>query len=225
MKLKDYIADGKLAAATEIYNANFTSVEDVAALMEKIKEEEKEFNKIIYEFNTTLYNIKVGLSKIANKNKRLARFNEFKSSHIASLIKTFIENNTEDNMNAIKKEIERSNDFEVYIIDKWKPGDGERAYGLPQCECICVDYTKTFYRFDRFDIDDDIQHVEHSIKELESYLDEYIDKKNEMYDTYGVDALINLFTQFEEKHGPIKADDEWAHWRFEDYYEDDFEDY
>ena len=133
MKLKDYIADSKLAVATEIYNANFASVEDVAALMEKIKGEENEFNNIIHEFNAILYNIQISMSNLARKTKRLKKFNEFKSSYIAHLIKTFIENNTEDNMEAIKKEIERSNDFGVQIMPK-------QSYFSPSREHIHIGY-------------------------------------------------------------------------------------
>lgn len=209
MELFDYIKNKDLAVATEIYNAKFESVEDVATLMNKIAEEKIKFNDIIREFNSTLHNIKVSISRLASSQERLKRFNEFKNSHIASLIQSFIENNTDDGLNAIKKEIEKSNNFGIHIIPAWKHGDGERMYGTPFCAYFGIHHTDTYYTFSNWDIDNDIQNVKSDIEEYKADVHKWIQKKEEMYDRYGFSALTKLFSRFEEENGSLMADHNW----------------
>lgn len=222
MKLIDYMRDPNVAEATEIYNAKFNSVEDVIALQKQISEEKAEFNVIIGKLNTILYNIKVGMSKIAYDTNRQTKLEEFKDSDIGKLIQTFIENNTPENMDAIRKSIEQSNDFGVVIVPEWKPGDGERMYGVPSCAHIHVGYTNTFYRFDNWDIDNDIQNIEDDIAETESAMSEFFKEKDEMHDKYGLDVLMQAFANFEKIHGPVKADENWGEWNFIYDYDDEY---
>lgn len=223
MQLKDYIEDNDFAVATEIYNAKFNSVEDVVVLMQKIADEKAKFNDIICEFNHTLYNIKVCLSNLVYYKQRLKSFYEFKNSHIANLIEAFIANNTENGLHAIKEDIERSNDFDIHIIPKWKQGDGERAYGCTYNEYFHIGYTDTYYTFDDWDINEDIQNVQNDIEECEENIQKWLDKKKQMYDEYGFDALILVFSKFEKDNGPMQADDNWIGEKiiedYKDYYE------
>lgn len=210
MQLKDYVEDNDFAVATEIYNAKCDSVEDIVVLMQKIAGEKAKFDDIICEFNCTLYNIKVCLSNLVYYKQRLKKFYEFKNSHIANLIEAFIANNTEDGLYTIKEDIKRSNDFDVHIIPKWKQGDRERAYGFTYNECFHIGYTNTYYTFDNWDINEDIQNVQSHIEECEENIQKWLDKKEQMYDEYGFDALIIVFSKFEKDNGPMQADDNWV---------------
>lgn len=223
MQLIDYIKDKEIAVATEIYNAKFKSVEDVVAMMKQITEEKENFNGIINEFNTTLYNIKVCLSKLAKRQEDVEKFNRFKNSYIAGLLEQFINNNTEDNLEAIKKAIEQSNEFGVHLIPEWKPGKGERMYGTPSCAYFHIDYTNTYYTYNNWDIDKDVSNAEKGVKLYEEDVQNWIGKKEQMYDEYGFDALTLLFEEFEKKNGLLMADEDW--WFRDVIYDDDDDEY
>ena len=224
MNFFDYIKNKDLAVASEIYNAKFNSVDDVSSLLNKIKEEESNFDNIIDEFMCTLYNIKVCLSRIAFNKDKLNRLIEFENSHIARLIKDFVSQNTEDKLNTIKSELENSNDFRIRIVDKWKPGGGERMYGIPYSDFFNVGYTGTFYRFDKFDVDKDIQSVKNYIVGDEAEIQTYIENKNRMYDEYGMKPLMLIFSMFERDNG-LTPDDKWKDKDTIDHYYDNEEDY
>ena len=224
MKLKDYIKDKKLAVATEIYNAQFSSVEDAASLMERIADERKEFEAIIREFNIILYNLKVAMSTLNSNTKRLKKFRAFKDSHMAHLIQTFVENNTEENLDALKKEIEPSNEFGIVIVPEWEYKGRERAYGCSPEAHIKVGYTHTYYLIGKWDFDKDMQNAEQYWTESYDDVQEFLHQKEEMYDKYGFDVLIQIFADFEKIHGPMQADEDWAIRRYrnaeleDDYY-------
>ena len=226
MKLKDYINNKEYAIANEIYNARFNSVENVMELLANINEEEKKFDDIICEFNCTLYNIKVCISNIAYHKERVKKLNDFKSSRVASLIEMFVANQTEENMFAIKEELEKSNDFEIYIVPKWKHGDRERMYGFTYDACFNMTSTQTYYTFDNFDVDTDIKNIMMDIEEWEKNVAKWIDKKQQMYDEHGFDALMPLFSAFEKENGAMKADNAWVREdiieNHKDYYEEDY---
>lgn len=228
MQLIDYIKYKEIAVATEIYNAKFNSVEDVAALMKKIAEEKADYNGVINKFKTTLYNIKVYMSKLVKRQEDLEKFKRFKNSYIASLLEQFINNNTEDNLEAIKKAIEESNEFGVHLIPEWKPGNGERMYGTPSCAYFHIDYTHTYYTYNTWDIDKDISNAEKGVKLYEEDVQEWIIKKEQMYDEYGIDTLILLFEEFEKDNGPLIAEEGWWFrdiiYEDDDYEDDDYED-
>ena len=209
MKLIDYIKDVKMATATEIFNAKFKTAEDVAEFLDKLNQEKLQHGAVVKEFNETLYNIKVCLSHIAMRKEQLRKLQEFKVSHIANLIDAFTKNNTDEALDAIRNEISESNPFGVSVLREWQKGDRERAYGLPMCACIVVHYADTFYRYDNFDIDNDIKNAERRVAEAEHDIVEWIEKKSKMYDEHGFDALSLLFDKFIEEYGGLVADKDW----------------
>ena len=224
MNLAEYIKDPEWAAAREIFNAKFESIVDAIDLMRKINEEKAKFNAIIYQFNKTIYNTKVCLSLIALEEENLRKRKSFKESHIAKLIQTFIENNTNENLDAIKKEIELSNEFDIHIIPEWKPGNGERMYGVPQNAHFAIGYTNTFYPFDHWDIDEDIANTETEIENAKDDLNECLSVKDELYDKYGITPFAILLERFEKEKGPLEADPKWAYWSMLNYDDDDDDD-
>lgn len=227
MKLTKYIKDPEWAVADEIFNAKFESMPDVIDLIRKIDKEKVEFDNAIYQFNRTVHNTKVCLSLIARAEEDLKKRKAFKESHIGKLIQTFIENNTNENLNTIKREIESSNEFSVYIVPEWKPGQGERMYGVPQEAYFHVGYTNTFYPFDNWDIDEDIESTEMEIKNAKDDLNKCLAVKDELYEKYDMVSFAILFDRFEKENGPLEADSKWANWSMfvdDDDYDDD-EDY
>lgn len=222
MNLAEYIKDPEWAVAREIFNAKFESIVDAVDLMQKIKEEKTEFNAAIYQFNKTMNNLKVCLSVLAREEETLRKRKAFKESHIAKLIQVFVKNNTDSNLNAIRREIESSNEFQVSIVPEWRSGDGERMYGMPEVAYFTVKYTDTFYPFDCWDIDQDIDRTEREIEDAKEELGTYLTIKNELYNKYDVSTFATLLEYFEKKHGPLKADPKWASWS--EFIEDDDDD-
>lgn len=224
MLLKDYIENKELSIASEIYNANFSSVDDVVALMANIEKESKEFDHIGERYNTILYNIKVCLSHIAKEKKELQCLHEFAKSRIAKLIKQFIETKDKEVFSEIEREIADNNIFHVVIVPEHKQGSGERMYGIPSCAFFNVVSCNKYYTFDNYDVNDDILQVNENINQWEKEINHWIDEKGKLYDEYGFQNLVPLFNEFTKKYGGLTADNKWEDWYLNSYDEEEYED-
>jgi hypothetical protein len=118
------------------------------------------------------------------------------------LIESFIADNTEDKLEAIRKEIEKSNEFGVYIIPEWKPGDGERMYGAPMGNYFHIDYTGTCYPFDTWDIDEDIKRSKIYVEAYETYLKELLNNRTEICNKCGAEAIA-VMDEIKKNNGKI----------------------
>ena len=190
MNLASYIHNSEQTIAEEIYNANFDCVSDVVNLMRKIDDERKEFDKAIHDFNIILHNIKIGLSRVAKQEKRLKKLKDFKSSYIAKHIKAFIENNTPEELDYIKKEIKLSNEFGIYI-------SSAKIFSL---EPIGI-----FYSFDKWNIDEDILSIEKDLASDKEIVWKWCNENDKMYDKYGC-GLILLIAPNDLKADELLAD-------------------
>lgn len=222
MLLTDFITDYRRAVATEIYNAQMNSVEDAVSLLDKMETEAAQFFSIISMCESLFDNMRKSKSAIAHNQERLKKLNELKNSHIGQLIAKFVANNTDEGLEEIKKELERSNEFDIHILPKWKKGDGERMYGIPHDECFVIRSAQTHYFFNKFDIDEDIQRVTASIGYDEEYLRRDMKAKDRLRDKCGVEVFDFMAEQFEKNNmimpnAPCNYMDDYG----DDYYDDE----
>lgn len=220
MLLKDFITDYRRAVATEIYNAQMNSVEDAVSFLDKMETEAAQFFSTISMCESLFDNIHRSKSAIAHNQERLKKLNKLKNSHIGQLIAKFAANNTDEGLEEIKKELERSNEFDIHIVPKWKKGDGERMYGIPHDECFVIVSTQTNYLFDKFDIDEDIQRATASIGYDEEELRRDMKARNWLRDKCGVEVFDFMVEQF-EKNDMIMPD---APCNYIEDYDDDYYD-
>ena len=175
MELADYINGSQYTIAKEIFNAKFNSIEDVIKLIRKLDDEQKEFDKAIRDFTIILRNIKIGLSRVTKQEERLKKLKDFKNSYIAKHIKAFIENNTPEELDYIKKEIKLSNEFGIYISPA-------KIFSLKSIDI--------FYSFDKWNIDEDILSIEKALESDKEIVWKWNNKKDKMYDKYGRGLML-----------------------------------
>ena len=196
MNLVDYLKDKKLAIATELYNAEVYSVDDVIATLDRIEKASCEFFCDINDCTEAISDVEHYKYLIVNQNKRIKAIKEFKNSKICGLIKQFIENNTEDGLNEIKNELNKSNEFGITIVNEWQPNCGKSVYGVPSGAHFRIKPLELCYPFDKFDIDDDIENNIFRRKNYKRCLKESLKTIDEFCEKYGHEAFDAVETEY-----------------------------
>lgn len=203
MILTDFITDYKRAVATEIYNAQMNSVEDAVSFLDKMEKEAAQFFDIISKCES-LFEAK---QSIEYKQERVKKLNDLKNSHIGQLIAKFAANNTDEGLEEIKKELELSNDFDIDIA--------------ADSATFRVNSTSTFYHFDNFDIDADIQRITQSISYGKNFIMDDMTAKIRLCNECGTEAFDFMAKQFKEHHMIMPN----APCNYREDYDDDYNDY
>jgi hypothetical protein len=216
MTLADYVKNPKRAIAAEIYSAAIQSEAEVISVLDKIEEEALEYCDIISEYNDALYFIYWDNHSVRKYENTVKVLIALKSSKIGDLIRQFVSNNTEDGLEAIKKELEQSNEFDIRIKDEWQPGRGERAYGLPKEACFYIQSVGVFYPFDKFDIDEDIKNNEERVILYKQQLQQSLAQKEELRKKYGFDACDAIESVYDNEKGYLVIEMPWKLAQFDD---------
>ena len=185
MTFKDCFNNAELAIATEVYNANAKSPEEMAEAIRNANEKYEHLIGIINEYNNILFKLKKKAKWLSEYKEDLQNRREFANSHVATLIAEFTKNNTRQLLDEIQREIEDSgNPYGIIIIDPNKI-KGELMYGSPYKKHFHVSFTDTFYLFDNFDIEEDIKKTESNISAINDEIIELLKEKQEMVVAYG----------------------------------------
>lgn len=211
MNLVDYLKDKKLAIATELYNAEVHSVDDVIATLDRIESASLEFFDDIHKCKDAISDIEYLNNMISYQDKRIEAITVFKNSKICGLIKQFIENNTEDGLNEIKNKLNESNEFGITIVNEWQPNCGKSVYGVPSGAHFRIKPLELCYPFDKFDIDDDIENNIFRRKNYKRCLKESLKAIDEFCEKYGREAFDAVETEY-NKNGTENIDN--IPWQF-----------
>ena len=197
MILADYIRDPKMAFASEVFNANASSAEEMANIINNAHESMKECYNIVFNWYKADASYKRTFNKIEELVNRLNLFFEFKNSKVAFLIEQFIKNNTPEMLAEIKTEIETTNnpfEIEVYETDyDWS--QGELMYGWTDKANFHIGTIDTYYLFTDFDLDEDIKHCEEYLKEQYEDQAKFETDRNKMLAEYG-ECLLKVNKDF-----------------------------
>lgn len=160
MTFKGYMNDPRLAVATEVFNSNAKSPEEMANAIARAQEMGCVYRRIASRHSKRISALHKSETELACYESELPVMMQFKSSYIAALIADFIKENSEEKFDAIKREIEASgNLFDIGVVSEWKKGDGERMYGVPFCAFFAVNAINRYYTFSNFDLDKDITNL------------------------------------------------------------------
>jgi hypothetical protein len=206
MTLETYINNPALAYASEIFNANANSAEEMMTAITKATEAKAKLEVIMHKYSVLYEDIIDVKADMERDEANLLKLHEFANSTEAKLIADFIQNGNANALEEIKSMITVANPFDIHIIPAWQRGDGERAYGLPLEECFVLDSPRVWYKFDNFDLSDDIQRHERRINRSKQTLQELYERRSEMLAEHG-DCLSSLDDGGYEDY--LYEDEEW----------------
>ena len=171
------------AKEMEIFNSmphnTFEEVMEVANKVNDFRDRCKSYDKMIkicdeeIEVFTRYYN---------EEAERYSIFEQIISSKIHQLISDFINNKNEVTLDDIRKELEKSgNPFGIIINDKQKEikanAKGELAYGFVSDNYFHVTSTNTYYRFNNYDIAEDIADCKKTLDSRKAKIANIVERK------------------------------------------------